>query len=57
MSQTKANKKVDKSVKQALEKKLPEWEKEYIIYYTGLIYVPRNEELHARGDLACVSEI
>jgi hypothetical protein len=39
-------KKIDKSVKLALEKKLPGWEKiENIIYYNGLIYVPRDEDL------------
>ena len=49
MSQIKADKKVDKSVKLALEKKLPGWEKkEDVIYYNGLIYVPRNEELRDR---------
>jgi hypothetical protein len=49
MSQIKANKKVDKSMRQALEKKLPGWEKkEDIVYYNGLIYVPRNEELQDR---------
>jgi hypothetical protein len=46
MSQIKAEKKVDKSVKLALQKQLPGWEKiEDLIYYNGLIYVPRNEEL------------
>jgi hypothetical protein len=46
MSQIKADKKLDKSMKQAMEKKLPGWEKNGdIIYYNGLIYVLRNEEL------------
>jgi hypothetical protein len=46
LSQIKADKKVDKSVKLALEKKLPRWEKkEDLIYYNSLIYAPRNAEL------------
>ena len=39
-------KRIDKSVKNALEQKLPGWEKkDGIIYYNGLIYVPWDKEL------------
>ena len=40
-------KKIDGSVKAAIEKKLPGWEKkdDGFIYYHNAIYVPRNKEL------------
>ena len=46
LDEIKKEKKIDKSVKLALEKKLENWtKKDDIIYYNGLIYVPRNDNL------------
>jgi hypothetical protein len=46
MDLIKPERKIDGSVRAALEKKLPSWRKEdNIIYYNGLVYVPRSKEL------------
>jgi hypothetical protein len=46
MDLIKSERKIDGNVRAALEKKLPLWKKkDGVIYYNGLVYVPRSKEL------------